>query len=319
MKTLFDVIESTNSSLVDDYERRAEGEIVTSNTTTGITSVDETGMGERGILTIIQAQAGEGKSTWARLLLESAVKYAGLDCIFYPFEDPEYQIGLAYTASEMGVGSWDLRRGAVTGNVIERIGASTDSLRWAERVSVETAKVPHDVMLRQLDLAFAANPKLRFAVVDYLQAFDAEDDEKSVERVVARVTWGLAELAKKYNATVYAFSQVKADVRSRGKAIFDGYVKHAQFKGIELEPSEELVVGFRPGRGDGQWSTALYHYAKDIRSWWRPNNWLREMGFTGVKDNYGLLELTKANFVPADLKPVRLAWNGGISEWKKKH
>lgn len=319
MKSLFDIIEATNASLVDDYERREQGEIVSSNYSCGIQSVDESGFGERGIVSIIQAQAGEGKSTWARQLIYGAVNHGGLEPIFYPFEDPEYQIGVSYTAKELGVSGWDLKRGAATGSVIKNITSATNNLQWTEKCAVVPEKVHHAEMLRQLDSAMAANPRRRYAIVDYLQAFDAEDDEKSVERVVARVTWGLSEIAKKYNATIVAFSQVKPEVRARGKAIFDGYMRSAQFKGEKMEPGEHLVIGFRPNKGDGMWSSALYHYAKDIRSWWRPNHWLKEMGFQSVRDNYGLFEPTKTNFLPADMKAVKLGWgNQGVTEWKTK-
>jgi len=318
MKTLFDVIESTNASLIDDYTRRELGEIVTSNIPTGIDQIDETGLGERGILTIIQAHAGEGKTTWARLLLKSAVEF-GYDPLFYPFEDPEYQIGITYTAGLMGVSGWDLKRGVVEGNVKERIEAATEKMRWSDRVKLETEKVPYKDLIKQIRSEFTSNPRCRMAVVDYLQAFDAEDDEKSVERIIARLTWELAECAKEFGATIYAFSQVKKEVRDRGKAMFDRYVANAQFKGTELKPSEHLVMGFRPLKGDGQWATAIYHYSKDVRTWWRPNNWLREMGYQDVRDNYGLLEIVKANYVPTTFKPVKLGWGSqGITPWKVK-
>lgn len=318
MKTLFDVIEGTSASLVDDYERRAVGEIITSNIPTGIISLDDLGIGEKGILTIIQAHAGEGKSTWARLLLKGAVEY-GHEALFYPFEDPEYQIGVSLISGLMNVSGWDLKRGAVEGNVLERINAATEKSRWAEKVKMETEKVPYKDLIRQMDDEFKSNPRCRFAVVDYLQAFDAEDDEKSTERVISRLTWSLAELAKEYNATIYAFSQVKKEVRDRGKAIFDRYVANAQFKGTELKPSEHLVIGFKPLQGDGQWSSSLYHYAKDIRTWWRPGRWLHTMGFKDIRDNYGLLETLKANFMPPDLDRVKLGWSSqGITEWRGK-
>jgi len=316
MKTLFDVIESTNSSLIDDYTRREQGEIVTSNIPTGIISIDDTGLGERGIVTIIQAHAGEGKTTWARLLLRAAV-VQGYDPLFYPFEDPEYQIGVTYTAGLMGVSGWELKRGTVEGNVKERIEAATEKLRWTDRVKIETDKVPYKELIRQIRAEFESNPRCRVAVVDYLQAFDAEDDEKSVERIIARLTWELAQAAKDYDATIYAFSQVKKEVRDRGKAMFDRYVSHAQFKGIEIKPAEHLVSGFRPLKGDGQWASAIYHYAKDIRSWWRPGSWLREMGFQDVRDNYGLMEIVKANYIPPNIKPVKLGFGSqGITEWR---
>ncbi len=318
MKTLFDVIESTSSSLVDDYSRRAVGEIVTSNIPTGLATIDNTGLGERGILTIIQAHAGEGKSTWARTILKGAVEF-GYDPLFYPFEDPEYQIGISFISGLMGVSGWDLKRGEVEGNVLERINAATEKTRWADRVKLETEKVPYKDLIRQMDDEFKSNPRCRVAVVDYLQAFDAEDDERSTERVISRLTWSLAELAKEYNATIYAFSQVKKEVRDRGKSMFDRYVSNAQFKGTDLKPAEHLVLGFKPLQGDGQWSSSLYHYAKDIRTWWRPGKWLRSMGFKDYRDNYGMLETIKANFMPPDNDVVKLHWgNQGITEWRGK-
>jgi replicative DNA helicase len=157
-------------------------------------------------------------------------------------------------------------------------------------------------------------------VVDYFQAFDSERDERSVERVVARLAWGLLDVAKEKRCAVVAFSQVKKEVLERGRKFFDSWMWQQKKSGEDVKAHPQAVEGYRPLDGDAQWASAINQRAKDVISIFRPGNWLRKHGFTDAKDDTMEFMRVKGNYAPGQ-RPVRMQWDGGtttISERKKK-
>lgn len=141
-------------------------------------------------------------------------------------------------------------------------------------------------------------------VVDYAQAFDAEADERSVERVVARLAWRLNELAKRTGAAVVLLSQVAKEVLQRGRRWYEGWLFHHRGE----PPTAEAVEGFRPGAGDLQWSTKLWQAAKQGLFLFRPNSWMRSLG-ADVRDDVMEVSIGKGNFGPTN-EILRLGWDG---------
>jgi replicative DNA helicase len=140
--------------------------------------------------------------------------------------------------------------------------------------------------------------------VDYAQAFDAEADEKSVERVVARLAWRLNDLAKRTGASVVLMSQVKREVLDRGRRWFDSW----RWKNPNEPLRSEAVEGFRPLAGDLQWSTALWQRCKQGLFLFRPGSWLRSMG-ADTPDDVMEVSIAKGNFGPNN-EIIRLGWDG---------
>lgn len=312
MKILRDIIEGRNAELAAKYE---SGEPIVSCVPTDLTVLNEAYFNERGILTTYQAHSGEGKSSAARVFLKGAAS-AGYRPIFFPFEDPEDKISDAFTSAAMGVSASDLRNGKVV-NAAKRLSAATDELWWSENVLVQSEKLPSEDIIRLLNSEIQYDTGL--VVLDYYQAMDAEQDEKSVERVISRLCWKLLDIAKTYNVSVVGFSQVKNSVIDRGKQAFDRIVYNYQRQGIELVPEAWMVEAFRPVYGDSQWATGIYQRSKDLASIFRPGRWLQAMGFHQFKDNYAEWVRCKVNYTEGN-KVIKTGWNGPMSsftEWKK--
>jgi replicative DNA helicase len=170
-------------------------------------------------------------------------------------------------------------------------------------------------LLEQLEEAVDESTGL--VLIDYAQAFDAEPDEKSVERVIARLAWGLNQLAKKHNIAIVLFSQLKAEVKERGNRWYENFRYKKQEEATET--SFEAVEGFRPRDGDLQWSSALYQRAKQIVYIFRPAAWLQAFGIQ-AKDNFVQMQIAKGNYGP-NKKILEFGWSGEtarIFERKKK-
>lgn len=313
MISLREIIETRNAELAAKYE---SGDPIVSCVQTGLVTLDNAYVNERGILTTYQAHSGEGKSSAARVFLEGAAS-AGFEPIFMPFEDPPDKISDAFTSSCMGVTGGDLRNGKVK-DAPKRLLAATDSLWWSENVQVQPDKIPTEDIIRLLNSEITERTGL--VVLDYYQAMDAEQDEKSVERVISRLCWKLLDVAKTYNVAVIGFSQVKNDVITRGKQSFDRIAYTYQRNNEEMKPEAWMVEGFRPVYGDSQWATGIYQRSKDLMSIFRPGRWLQLMGFTDAKDDYSEWMRVKANYNEGQ-KPLKIGWNGPTSsfhEWRKK-
>jgi hypothetical protein len=142
-------------------------------------------------------------------------------------------------------------------------------------------------------------------VVDYAQVIGAALDEKDGERTINALVWDLNELAKDTGGAIVLLSQVRTNVKERGRKMFDAWkARHPQDK-----PSTEAVEGYRPLSGDGQWApNALGQKARAVLSWFRPNQWLKMHGADVADDNAELFIL-KSNYGPA-MEKLRLKWHG---------
>lgn len=287
------------------YASRDRGENPFTHVTTGLTSLDNAGLFEPGILTAVGAHPGDGKTAFALQCIEGAAR-ANHHVMGYFFEDPRSFLADRKLASSANVSSFALRRGKLSLSAEElddKMSAAVDSMAWAKKVSMFDAKLTTSQLRESIKRNIREDT--REIVIDYAQAFDAEQDEKSVERVIARLAWDLNALAAEYNVAVVLMSQVKKEVADRGHKRFAS----RQFESKGGPVDETFVEGFRPGANDMQWSTALQQRAKQVVYLFRPGLWLRAVGVGDAKDNIMEITLDKGNYGPAQAV-IRLRWDG---------
>jgi replicative DNA helicase len=295
-KRLSDIVEDRNTELTSKYELlNTTGEVEADYISTGLATLDSLGMVERGILTAVAGHTGDGKTAFSMQLIESAAKqhYKPIACFF---EDPGKFVSDRLTAVELGESAFNLRKlGIEDENIGRRLRAATDKINdWASRVNVIDELVPASELIDYFNTVVVEETGL--ISIDYAQAFDSEQDEKSVERVVARLAWGCNQLAKTRNVAVVLYSQVKTEVLARGKRQYDNWCYQNK---REPNPSDFAAVeGYRPLNGDMQWSTALGQRCKQSIMIFRPGNWLKTHGIA-AKDDVMHAMADKGNYSPA--------------------
>lgn len=296
------IVEDRNAELAFQYQQLAAGEEVDLGfISTGIPELDTAGLLERGILTGFAAHPGDGKSAVATHLLRAAA-LAGFNPIGFFFEDPGKFLSDRLTSQELNESAFHLRRLDIKDtNIARRLAAATERVNdWAEHVEIIDEMLPTGELIDYLNSTATEDTGL--VVVDYAQAFDSEADEKSVERVIARLAWGLNQTAKHKNIATVLFNQVKREVQERGHRRLENF----RFKNGR-DPTEtdlEAVEGYRPlGTNDAQWSTAIGQRCKQWVDIFRPGNWLRTHG-VNAKDDRMDFTIQKGNYGPA---------KGGIS------
>lgn len=316
MKKLSDLLEQRNEELAELYEMKEAGEEIEPQfIPTGLPSLDSRGLLEKGILTVVGGDPGVGKTAWALKFLKGASQN-GYKPVGFFFEDPLKFLCDRITSEEIGESAFKLRRLDLDDvDISSRLKSVVVSANWTERVRIDDTFKNTGQLLEWLNENTTEETGL--VLVDYAQAFDSESDEKSVERVIARLAWGLNQLAKAKNIAVVLFSQLKTEVRERGKKWFDNW----RWKnGNDPQPSDYAAVeGYRPISGDLQWSSALYQRAKQILYIFRPGAWLRSHGVAAL-DNTVQATIDKGNYGP-NKEIVEFLWNGAltkISEKKKK-
>jgi replicative DNA helicase len=307
MKTLHDWMKRRAEQLDASYTARDFGEYVFTHVPTGITRLDDAGLVEPGVLTLVAGHAGDGKSAFGLQLLEGCARHGGFDCQGYFMEDPADMVADRKLAAQLGVSAFHLRRLKLdqpAATVQERLqSAIVEGESWTKRVKVSDEKTTVDGLIKSIEKEWTPNTKL--VVVDYAQAFDAEQDEKSVERVIAGLAWKLNAVAKSSGAAVVLLSQVKKEVADRGREYYKGW----RFRNPAGTIDRSAVEGFRPGPGDAQWSTALWQRARQGLFLFRPGLWQRALGNSDAKDDVTEVDIAKGNFGPVGQK-IRLRWDG---------
>jgi hypothetical protein len=217
----------------------------------------------------------------------------------------------------IGESAFKLRKLGIEDDTIgRRLAAATRSINeWAKNVVIIDELVPVDELLDYFDLV--VDEETGLISIDYAQAFPAEQDEKSVERVIAKLAWRCNQLAKAKNVGCTLYSQVTKEVLTRGKRQFDNWTFTNK---REPGPTDYAAVeGYRPLTGDMQWSSALGQRCKQSIMVFRPGNWLRTHGID-AKDDFIDVVADKGNYSPAK-QIKRLGFHGPTArlyERKKK-
>lgn len=302
-ESLADWLGSREAELDKQYSDASAGRVPILHCPTGLSRLDGAGLLELGVCTVLLGHEGDGKSALGLQFLEGCAK-AGFSAQAYWPEDPRRFISDRVLAQSLGESANKLRRLKVEGdNVRDRLHAAlADAQPWAKRVLVDDSRLTSGELTASIQERWL--PDTRLVVVDYAQVLSAEQDEKSVERVITKTVWELNEIAKSKNIAVVLVSQVRTQVKERGRVWFDRWRQRNQG-----EITEDAVEGYRPLAGDGQWAPgALGQKARAVLSWFRPRQWMKMHG-ADVVDDKGELLLLKSNYGPA-METLSLNWHG---------
>ena len=297
MSTLADSINKRLTDIKDALQRKANGEVVTPYISTGLRSWDANGGILRGILTVIGAATGEGKSIVKLQLARGAAQDLNTVCMI-DFEDPSEKTVDRAFSHETGLNNKAIGMYEVSDGGLAQIDAAVRDMRaWAERVQHHTGLVSTQ---RCFELMEASHADI--ILVDYAQAFP-EDDDKSMERTIASFAWKANELAQRKNCAVVVFSQIVRAVEERGYRIFE----RAKFR----DPDAIDVSGFAPGGlSDISWAKSLGERAKELAYLWRPNRIAQKLG-AKVKDDRMKIIFGKVNF--GDEKDLTFVFDGATA------
>lgn len=302
-ETLADWLGSRSTELEGQYKAAASGAAPILHCPTGLRRLDDAGLLELGVCTVVLGHEGDGKSALGLQFLEGAAK-AGYDCQAYWPEDPRRFIADRVLSQSLGESAAKLRRLKLEGNnVPERIQAALrEGERWAARVVVDDRRLDSHLLLSSIQGRI--RPSTKLVLVDYAQVLSSERDEKSVERVISGAVWALNEVAKNANIAVVLLSQVRTKVKERGRDTFDRW----RYKNTG-PITADAVEGYRPLAGDGQWApAALGQEARAVLSWFRPGLWMKMHG-ADAKDDKAELLILKSNYGPS-METLSLQWHG---------
>ena len=294
MGTLADTLNARLREIKDAVTRKANGEVVTPFISTGLRSWDGNGGILRGILTVIGAATGEGKSIVKLQLARGAAQDLNTVCMI-DFEDPAAKTADRAFSEVTGINNRTLGLLEVGDLDVFRLEAAMlDMQGWGERVSHYTGLLSTDVCFARMEECGCD-----LILVDYAQAFP-EDDGNSMERTIAKFAWRANELAQRKNCAVVIFSQIVRGVEERGYRIFE----RAKFR----DPDAIDVSGFCPGGlSDISWAKSLGERAKELAYIWRPNRIARKLG-AKIADNRLRIIFGKVNF--GDEKDIMFEFDG---------
>jgi len=270
-------------------DRRARGEDIQLFVRTGLRDWDANGGLERGILTVIGAATGDGKS-FVKLHLAVAAAKAGLRVLMCDFEDPGDKTADRTFSAETGLNNRSIGTLSVNEFEYEQLERALEvTERWAHNIEHHTGLVDTESCLELMQSDGEDGRPWDLILIDYAQCFP-EAKEKTMEQTIRKFSWDANVIAQNQNAAVVVFSQVKGEVEDRGRKRFD----NARFR----DPTACDVSGYCPsGLTDVAWAKAMADQAKCLLYIWRPGRIAKKLtGSTKIKDNRMKLIAGKANF-----------------------
>lgn len=261
---------------------KARGEAVHPSIPTGLRSWDKNGGILRGILTVLGAATGEGKSI-VKLQLARGAAQSGHRVLCLDFEDPAGKTADRAFSAVTGINNRLLGLLDIDEFDLARLEAAVAEIRqWADRVEFAPGLVSVPVALKRM-----AEFEGDLILVDYAQAFP-EEAGATMERTIARFAWEANALAQKKNCAVVVFSQIVREVEERGYRIYEASKRR--------DPDKIDVSGFCPGGlSDISWAKTLGERAKELGYLWREGRIARKLG-ANVKDNRMRIIWGKVNF-----------------------
>lgn len=261
-------------------DQKARGETVELFIPTGLRDWDENGGIERGILTVIGAATGDGKSITKLHLAKEAAK-RGYRVLMMDFEDPKGKTIDRQLSSVAGIDSKVIGRVAFDEFDYDRLErAAAEIKEWGRLIAHHTGLID---TATALDLMLAESPSganWDLILIDYAQAFP-EDEEDSMEGTIRAFSWAANQLAQEQDCAVVLFSQLKAEVEQRGYRIYEQW----KVWGSRNNPKEPDLSGFCPnGLADVAWAKALADQCKCLLYLWRPGRRAQKLGYK-VKDD----------------------------------
>ena len=260
----------------------------------------------RGILTVLGAATGEGKSI-VKLQLARGAAQSGHRVLMLDFEDPVAKTVDRAFSTSTGINSRLIGKLEVDGFDLSRLEAALAEIcGWADKVEHISGLLGVQVALKKM--AEFASSGGDLILVDYAQAFP-EDDDKNMERTIAGFAWEANALAIRYNCGVVVFSQIIREVEQRG---------YRQYERGKFRDNTKIdVSGFAPGGlSDISWAKSLGERAKELGYIWRENRIAQKLG-AKVQDNKLRIIWGKVNF--GEEKDMLFKFDGPtarISEWE---
>jgi replicative DNA helicase len=275
-RTFADTVNDRLAKLRDVLDRKARGEKVELYIPTGLRDWDERGGLERGILTVIGAGTGDGKSMVKLHLAREAAK-RGYRVLMLDFEDPGAKTADRSLSTVAGIDN------RVIGSVCfdefdyERLEmAATEIGEWAARIRHHTGLID-----TKATLAIMASERWDLILIDYAQVFP-EDADRNMERTIKDFSWAANQVAQQQDCAVVIFSQLKAEVEQRGYKIYEQW----KVWGAKTNPNQPDISGFCPtGLSDVAWAKALADQSKCLLYLWRPGRRAQKLGYKKVKDD----------------------------------
>lgn len=302
MPTLADTINARLAEIKRALDDRAQGIVVDPFVPTGLAKWDENGGLIRGILTVIGAATGEGKSIVKLQLARGAAQKLNKVCMV-DFEDPANKTADRAFSGVTGINNRLLGLLDIDEFDVSRLEVAAAEIgTWASHVQhhvglLDTARCLKIMRESDADLI----------LVDYAQAFPQNEDE-TMERTIAKFAWEANDIAQKKNCAVVVFSQIIRDVEQRGEQTY----ARAKFR----NPDACDVSGFCPnGLSDVAWAKSLGERCKELLYIWREGRIARKKG-ANVPDNKMRILAGKVNF--GEEKDILLRFDGPtatISDW----
>lgn len=324
-ETLHEWLQARADSLSVLYTLRDNGEDPRVWVDCGIEEVAAAGIPERGVLTVIAAHAGHGKSSIAAAFLEGAARQ-GYGCLGFFFEDPAEMLADRTFSKYLKSSATDLRQLKTVSPKHGRL-VSADEMDivlnkiidvaavWTRNVRMFSNKMNEEELFEKLDRWVDENAAL--IVVDYAQIFTSEDGGSGGrEQVIDRLATRLNKFAIKHNVAVILLSQVNTNkVMERGQQ----GLKSWRFHNRDGEPDRTAIEGFVPMTGDLMWAPgALSQRARAVIFAFRPGAIYKELKVQKPDDTLELV-FGKNNYGPTP-PTVVLRWHGlttSISSIKK--
>ncbi len=201
------------------------------------------------------------------------------------FEDPVGKTADRTFSRETGLDSKAIAKLNIDDFEIDQIEvAMTRAEEWARRIVHHTGLVEVEEALRAMQSGV-----YDLVLVDYAQCFP-EEAGKTMEATIRRFSWEANVIAQKSNSAVVVFSQLRAEVETRGRKQFD----NARWK----DPESCDVDGYCPsGLADVAWAKALADQCKCLLYLWRPGRIARKVtGSSKYKDDKMKVIVGKSNF-----------------------
>jgi replicative DNA helicase len=280
--TLADAVDERLKEIKDGLARKARGEAVHPSVPTGLRTWDRNGGILRGILTVLGAATGEGKSI-VKLQLARGAAQSGHRVLCLDFEDPTPKTVDRAFSQVTGINNRLLGLLDIEEFDLARLDAAVEEIRgWAGKIEHQAGLIPVPTALRRMS-EFDGD----LILVDYAQAFP-EESGSTMERTIARFAWEANALAQKKNCAVVVFSQIVREVEERGYRIYE----RSKYR----DPDRIDVSGFCPGGlSDISWAKSLGERAKELGYLWREGRIARKLG-ANVKDNRMRIVWGKVNF-----------------------
>lgn len=284
MPTYGDVLRKRYKGYVREKAARDRGEDPQTILKSGLRDFDRRAGIDRGVLTVVGAATGEGKSIFAKHLQEHTAQ-RGMKALLLSFEDPPDRTADRTFSTLTNINNAKLVQGVDGDDLVKLKDALSEALEWADNIEYHYGlQTPEDALEVIVDSDAA------LVQVDYAQAFP--DGDKGLERTISDFAWLLNEDAQKKNRATLIYSQLKGEVEKRG-------VERAEASrrfGKDGKSEKSDIEGFRPfGAGDLAWSQALGQRAKGLGFLFRPNRYRKRYG-ENVKDDRMELIWPKKNF-----------------------